>query len=195
MKRTACVILMLIVLAGGLTGCHGVNEKSPFVVPETFDESKTYEISFWAKNDTNKTQTEIYEKAISDFEKTLLPDAASFGRTIYVNANYVGDVWAYCIGGDEPNAMLSFCVFEKSLWGKGIASEAVRIFLDEMKEKYSLRSMGAFTFSNNQASINVLMKNGFQEKETFTENGVESKYFQIDFLMAESKGLEMAKWR
>jgi len=50
-----------------------------------------------------------------------------------------------------------------------------------MKEKYSLRSMGAFTFSNNQASINVLMKNGFQEKETFTENGVESKYFQTDF--------------
>ena len=121
------------------------------------------------------------EEAISDFEKTLLPYAASFGRTIYVNANYVGDVWAYCIGGDEPNAMLSFCVFEKSLWGKGIASEAVRIFLDEMKEKYSLRSMGAFTFSNNQASINVLMKNGFQEKETFTENGVESKYFQTDF--------------
>lgn len=121
------------------------------------------------------------EEEISDFEKTLLPDATSFGCTIYVNANYVGDVWAYCIGGDEPNAMLSFCVFEKSLWGKGIASEAVRIFLDGMKEKYSLRSMGAFTFSNNQASINVLMKNGFQEKETFTENGVESKYFQTDF--------------
>ena len=121
------------------------------------------------------------EETISDFEKTLLPDATSFGSTIYVNANDVGDVWAYCIGGDEPNAMLSFCVFEKSLWGKGIASEAVRIFLDEMKEKYNLRSMGAFTFSNNQASINVLMKNGFQEKETFTENGVESKNFQTDF--------------
>ncbi len=86
------------------------------------------------------------EEAISDFEKTLLPDATSFGSTIYVNANDVGDVWAYCIGGDEPNAMLSFCVFEKSLWGKGIASEAVRIFLDEMKEKYSLRSMGALPF-------------------------------------------------
>ena len=121
------------------------------------------------------------KEAIADFEKTLLPGATSFGKTIYVNANYVGDVWAYCIGGDEPNAMLSFCVFEKSLWGKGIATEAVRIFLGELKEKYDLRSMGAFTFSNNQASINVLMKNGFQEKETFTENGVESKYFQTDF--------------
>lgn len=121
------------------------------------------------------------EEAISDFEKTLLPGATSFGRTIYVNKNYAGDIWAYCIGGDEPSAMLSFCVFEKSLWGKGIATEAVRIFLGELKEKDSVHSIGAFTFSNNHASINVLMKNGFHEIDAFTENGVESKYFQIDF--------------
>ena len=51
------------------TGCHGSKEQTSFSVPETFDTSKNYEITFWAKNDTNKTQTDIYKKAISDFQK------------------------------------------------------------------------------------------------------------------------------
>lgn len=51
-----------------LTGCHGAKEEKNFELPDTFDTSKNYEITFWAKNDTNKTQTDIYKKAISDFE-------------------------------------------------------------------------------------------------------------------------------
>ena len=51
-----------------LTGCHGSRGMDPFVIPEEFDTSREYEITFWAKNDTNKTQTAIYEQAIEDFE-------------------------------------------------------------------------------------------------------------------------------
>ncbi len=51
-----------------LTGCHGAKDQSAFTIPGEFDTSRDYEITFWAKNDTNKTQTEIYKKAISDFE-------------------------------------------------------------------------------------------------------------------------------
>lgn len=51
-----------------LTGCHGQEGMAAFVIPEEFDLTRDYEITFWAKNDTNKTQTAIYEKAISDFE-------------------------------------------------------------------------------------------------------------------------------
>lgn len=51
-----------------LTGCHGLQGKAAFTVPETFDETEQYEISFWAKNDTNKNQTAVYQKAIEDFE-------------------------------------------------------------------------------------------------------------------------------
>ena len=56
-----------------LTGCHGAKEEKSFELPDTFDTSKNYEITFWAKNDTNKTQTDIYKKAISDFE-SLYPN-------------------------------------------------------------------------------------------------------------------------
>ena len=51
-----------------LMGCHGSRGMDAFVIPEEFDTARNYEITFWAKNDTNKTQTRIYEKAISDFE-------------------------------------------------------------------------------------------------------------------------------
>ena len=50
------------------TGCHGKQAGRDFKMPETFDESREYEIVFWAKNDTNQTQTQIYEKCVSDFE-------------------------------------------------------------------------------------------------------------------------------
>ena len=52
-----------------ITGCHGSRKTDAFEVPEDFDETRQYEITFWAKNDTNKSQTAIYEKAIKDFEK------------------------------------------------------------------------------------------------------------------------------
>lgn len=51
-----------------LTSCHGNRGLEPFVMPEKFDESRKLEITFWAKNDTNKIQTAVYEKAIADFE-------------------------------------------------------------------------------------------------------------------------------
>lgn len=58
-----CGMLML------LSGCHGSKGLGAFTMPEQFDTKKNYEVTFWAKNDTNKTQTAIYEKAIQDFEK------------------------------------------------------------------------------------------------------------------------------
>ncbi len=32
------------------------------------------------------------EEAISDYQKTLLPDSKSYGRTIYADGVYIGDV-------------------------------------------------------------------------------------------------------
>ena len=56
------VLALAAALAAGLSGCHGAKEQSAFSIPEEFNTSKNYEITFWAKNDTNKTQTEIYKK-------------------------------------------------------------------------------------------------------------------------------------
>lgn len=119
------------------------------------------------------------EEALSDYRKTLLLSSTSFGRIIRVDGNYIGDIWCYCIDKSEtPNAMLSFCVFDKACWNKGIASKAVSLFLEEVREKYKIRTIGAFTFSENYASQRVLEKSGFLLVEEFMEEGRASKYFQ-----------------
>ena len=124
-------------------------------------------------------KAESVEEAVSDYQKTLLPDSTSFGRTIYFNDEYIGDIWCYCIDKAEtPNAMLSYCIFEKTYWNRGIASEAVALFLKEVLNKYGIRTIGAFTFSVNLASQRVLEKNGFQFVEEFEEDGTMSKYYR-----------------
>lgn len=122
---------------------------------------------------------ETAEQAVADFQKTLLPGATSFGRTIYVDGVYVGDVWCYCMDlEEEPNAMVSYCLFEKALWGKGITTEAVKQFLEEIVSRFSLKSLGAFAYCGNAPSLRVLEKNGFVKMEEFTEDGRLSAYYQ-----------------
>ena len=69
MKRIFCIVLALCICIPLLSACHGSKRMTPFVIPDTFDETKTYEITFWAKNDTNLTQVEIYHNTIAEFEK------------------------------------------------------------------------------------------------------------------------------
>lgn len=67
-KHAALLLAQLIVCLFALTGCHGSKGLEAFAVPETFDETRQMDITFWAKNDTNLTQVAIYEDAIKGFE-------------------------------------------------------------------------------------------------------------------------------
>jgi len=64
MKKLIVIFVSLLLLSG----CHGKQVSNDFVVPETFDDSKNYTITFWAKNDSNANQVAVYEKAIEMFE-------------------------------------------------------------------------------------------------------------------------------
>ena len=122
------------------------------------------------------------QEALDDYRASLRPGAASFGRIIKADGKYVGDIWCYCIDkAQDPNAMLSFCVFDKAYGNRGIATQAVLLFLEEMRERYGVRSVGAFAFSDNIASLRVLEKTGFVLSEEFLEDGRSSKYYRISF--------------
>ena len=121
------------------------------------------------------------EEAQADYEETLLPDAGSFGQTVHVEGKYIGDVWCYCISMDDtPNCMLSFCIFEPEYWGKGVGSTAVHMFIKNICARFGFKTIGAFAFADNFASIRVLEKNGFAVAEEFEEDGVLSKYLQYE---------------
>ena len=67
-RKLAPAAALLAAALLGLTACHGQREQAAFTVPAQFDESRDYEITFWAKNDTNMAQTNIYKQAIEDFQ-------------------------------------------------------------------------------------------------------------------------------
>ncbi len=68
MKRLLSLLILLSALLS-LSACHGDREQKVFELPESFDTSREYEITFWAKNDTNLTQVGIYKQAIADFRE------------------------------------------------------------------------------------------------------------------------------
>ena len=105
-KRTAALV-MACLMCLLLTGCHGSRNSSAFVIPAEFDTSRNYEISFWAKNDTNKTQTAIYEKAIADFE-ALYPNIKVNIRLYTDYGRIYNDVITNIATGTTPNVCITY---------------------------------------------------------------------------------------
>ena len=68
-KRVFLLVLAVLLILPLFAGCHGSVERDEFAIPEQFDMSKEYEITFWAKNDTNMSQVAVYKQAIEDFQK------------------------------------------------------------------------------------------------------------------------------
>ncbi len=104
-RLRAAVLLLLSVFL--LAGCHGARDRVSFAVPEQFDDSETYEITFWAKNDTNKTQTRIYEKAIQDFE-ALYPQIKVKLRLYTDYGKIYNDVITNIATDTTPNVCITY---------------------------------------------------------------------------------------
>lgn len=106
-KTKTCALVLSAALLLGLTGCHGSKETVSFQVPDTFDESRTYEITFWAKNDTNKRQTDIYKQAIADFQK-LYPNITVDLRLYTDYGKIYNDVITNISTGTTPNVCITY---------------------------------------------------------------------------------------
>ena len=106
MKKIISVLLIGILLVS-LTGCHGSEEQKVFEIPENFDTSRNYEISFWAKNDTNMNQVEIYKKAIADFE-ALYPNITVNLRLYTDYGKIYNDVITNIATDTTPNVCITY---------------------------------------------------------------------------------------
>ena len=105
-KRLSGLLLVLLCLFS-LTGCHGSREQAAFQVPESFDTTEPLEITFWAKNDTNVRQTEIYKQAIADFE-ALYPNITVTLRLYTDYGKIYNDVITNISTGTTPNVCITY---------------------------------------------------------------------------------------
>lgn len=110
MKKALSFLLILCLL---LTGCHGTLAEGTggaaenFTAPEEFDESKPYTVTFWAKNDTNKAQTAVYEQAIRDFEG-LYPNITVNMRLYTDYTRIYNDVITNISTNTTPNVCITY---------------------------------------------------------------------------------------
>lgn len=107
MKKAIAIVLLMAALCLGLTGCHGSQGQQAFSVPIEFDTSRNYEITFWAKNDTNITQTRIYEQAIADFQE-LYPNITVNLRLYTDYGKIYNDVITNIATDTTPNVCITY---------------------------------------------------------------------------------------
>lgn len=106
-RLKSLVLVLALTFVAALTGCHGAVDRADFEVPDFFDESKSIEITFWAKNDTNKTQTDTYEKAIAEFE-ALYPNVHINIRLYTDYGKIYNDVITNISTGTTPNVCITY---------------------------------------------------------------------------------------
>ena len=107
MRRKTALLLALLTALLTLTSCHHQVNRDSFAIPESFDGTTPVEIVFWAKNDTNQTQTDIYKKAISDFE-ALYPNVTVTMR-LYTDYNQIyRDVLTNISTDTTPNVCITY---------------------------------------------------------------------------------------
>lgn len=137
MKRFVCILLVLTLLftALALSSCHGKERLPEFVLPEEFDSEASYSITFWAKNDNNKYQQEIYKKAVADFE-ALYPN---IDVTLRLFADY-GLIYRDVITNIQTSTTPNICITYPDHIATYNTGDNIIVSLDELmaNEKYGL---------------------------------------------------------
>ena len=108
-RKFTRVLMVLVIAMFPLvgSGCHKARTITAFDVPDEFDMSRQYEITFWAKNDTNVYQTAIYNQAIEDFE-ALYPNI-HVNMKLYSNyINIYNDVITNIATNTTPNVCITY---------------------------------------------------------------------------------------
>ena len=105
-RNEKSVLLALLLCACLLlTGCHGAQDKDAFLLPASFDESRTYEITFWAKTESNVTQANIYKDAIEKFQQ-IYPNIKA---TLKLYTDY-GRIYQDVITNIATNSTPNVCI-------------------------------------------------------------------------------------
>ena len=129
LRKVLAILFAAVLCLPILSGCHGRQEQAAFTVPEEFDTSRDYEITFWAKNDTNKIQTEIYRQAIEGFQE-LYPNI-TVNLRLYTD---YGDIYNDVITNISTNTTPNVCITYPDHIATYLTGDNVVVPLDELME-------------------------------------------------------------
>lgn len=106
---------------------------------------------------------EIVEWLISNYSK-MQPVRLTY--KMVQDKHLVGLISYGPLPSDKSKKEISY-VIDPVLWGKGYASEAVKVFLPWLKERLHIEEVYAEAMPENMASVKILEKNGFTKQGEF----------------------------
>jgi multiple sugar transport system substrate-binding protein len=137
MKKLISLLLLFTMLVPMLSfvGCHKRRSNSAFQIPDEFDTSKSYEITFWAKNENNATQREVYANAVAEFQK-LYPNI----KVTLRNFTDYGEIYNNVITNISTNTTPNVCITYPDHIATYMQGENIVVPLEKLmnNEKYGL---------------------------------------------------------
>lgn len=110
MKRflsSAALLLALVMLTLPLAACHKRTTTPTPTLPEGLEEGKVYELTFWAKNENNESQRNVYEAAVEAFE-ALYPNIKITLRNFTDYQDIYNDVITNISTNTTPNVCITY---------------------------------------------------------------------------------------
>jgi len=97
--------------------------------------------------------------------KTMIASQSDYLFGIFDKSNdrHIGNIKIGDINNFHKFGDIGLLIGEKDYWGKGIATEAIRLVMDYAFEDLHLNKVTASMYANNRGSYKAFVKNGFRE--------------------------------
>lgn len=145
----------------------------------TNDVSQTY-VDWLNDSDINQyletRHTKQTQKTVFSFICTILenPNEHLFTIRLSKNHNHIGNIKVGNINNTHKTAEVSLFIGDKSVWGKGYASQAIKLISQYAFDTLQLRKLCAGAYQPNIASTKAFLKAGYQH------DGVLARHYVLD---------------
>jgi len=129
-----------------------------------------------------KDAKKFLNKVIPQY-KIKIPDTFALG--IEINGEVCGGIGLHHLEIGHK-AELGYWLSEKH-WGKGIMSQAVKLFVPQGFKKFRLKRIYAYVLAPNKGSKIVLKKNKFQQEGYLRKHAHKNNKFYDEYLFAKLK--------
>ena len=142
--------------------------------------------------ETRKTTVEELKEYIR--EKNESENALFLGMFLKENSRHIGNIKLEPIDFEKKTAVLGILLGDKSCWGQGIGTEAVKLLLRHAFEELGLQEVSLGVLSENKPAIRVYEKSGMRidkVKKKSKRHG--SRYF--DQVLMSVRKTDKPHWR
>jgi RimJ/RimL family protein N-acetyltransferase len=130
--------------------------------------------------------------SIVDYVKEISASSNDYFYGVYLDNEHIGNI-KLTIDMHHNSGSIGIIIGDKQQWGKGYATEAIRVLTKYGFETLELHKISAGIYYNNKGSIRAFEKAGYFQEATLKNNRlVEGKYVD-EVIMSKFKGGDSMK--